>query len=102
MDKFLLDVPEHNYFWVVSGTRLKNLVELADALESMTDEVFSCHANESKNDFANWIKECIQDAALAEALLTAKSKKDTIKKVKDRITEIKKPKKAAAKPKKKR
>ena len=93
MKLFLQDVPENNYFWVASGIKLKNLVDLADALESMTDDVFNCHVNDSKNDFSCWIKDCIKDIVLAEALLAAKSKKDTVKKIKDRINEIKKPKK---------
>ncbi|MDD5774158.1 MAG: DUF5752 family protein [bacterium] len=100
MEKFLQDVPEHNYFWVLSGLKLKNLVELAGALETMTDEVFNYHVNESKNDFACWIKECIKDTALAEALLATKSKKDIAKKVKDRVAEIQKPKAEIQKPKK--
>lgn len=102
MEKFLQNVPDCNYFVVVSGTKLKNLTELADALESMTDEIFNYHVNETKNDFACWIKECIRDISLAETLLITKSKRDTAKKVRDRVSEIQKPKKTFFPPKKKR
>ncbi len=94
MEKFLQNVPECNYFLVMSGVKLKNLAELADALETMTDEVFHYHVNEAKNDFACWIKECIQDISLAQDMLAAKSKKDTTRKVRDRVDQIRKPKKA--------
>ncbi|MEW6086753.1 MAG: DUF5752 family protein [bacterium] len=102
MEKFLQDVPEQNYFWVLSGLKLKNLIELSDALDSMTDEVFNYHVNENKNDFACWIKECIKDLELADTLFTTKSKKDTVKKVRERVIQIQKSKKSAPIQKKKR
>lgn len=102
MEKFLQNVPECNYFVVVSGAKLKSMAELADALESMTDEIFGYHVNETKNDFARWIKECIRDISLAESLLTTRSKRDAAKKVRDRVSEIQKPKKTFFPPKRKK
>lgn len=44
---------------------MKNLRELADALENMPDDIFRFHVNEMKNDFAAWIRDVIKEDKLA-------------------------------------
>ncbi|MFT4303846.1 MAG: DUF5752 family protein [Candidatus Woesearchaeota archaeon] len=68
------EVPEKYHFYLNDGRRLKDLYELIDALDSMSDEVFKYHVNESKNDFSNWIKEVMDDQTLAEDLKEVESK----------------------------
>ena len=65
--------PEY-YFFLADGRPLKNLLELADALEEMTDEIFQHHVNEHKNDFAKWASEVFNDEELALKLGHAKSR----------------------------
>lgn len=59
-------------FWTTDGEILSNLVELRDALERMSTEVFSYHVTKDKNDFADWIGEVLADHELAKSIRTAK------------------------------
>ena len=72
--KILGEAPEEHHFVVADGKKLKNIIDLADALETMTEEVFSFHANEYKNDFSSWVKDIFNEHALAEDLKKAKNK----------------------------
>ena len=51
--------------------------ELADALETMSEEIFAHHANEFRNDFSNWIKDVFYDHSLAEDISRAKNRLET-------------------------
>jgi len=62
--------PEH-YFMVVDGSVIKDLKELASALDKMSDDSFYYHVNEWKNDFYNWTKNVFKELELAEKLLEA-------------------------------
>ena len=59
--------PDH-FFMMVDGSTLKSLKDLLDAFETMSDDVFYYHVNEERNDFANWIRDCIGEVELAENL----------------------------------
>ncbi|MBI4650246.1 hypothetical protein HY745_02965 [Candidatus Desantisbacteria bacterium] len=96
---FLNDVPEHHTFWFANGIRVKNLEELANILEKIEDHIFYHHVNDAKNDLSNWIRDCIGDMILVEAINPIKSKKEIAVKVKERVKELrsnKKSKKPAA------
>ncbi len=67
---------EEKAFIVSDGSRIHDLKELADALESMHQDTFRFHANESKNDFAAWAKDVFSEHQLAEKLSGANSKSD--------------------------
>ena len=62
------EAPEGKRFVLHDGRILKNLKELAEALEHMSEEVFRHHANPSKNDFSNWIAGVLHEKELAEEL----------------------------------
>ncbi len=66
--KRFVEAPEGKKFVLKDGRILKDLKELADALEHMSDDVFSHHVNESKNDFGNWTKDVLLEKELAEDL----------------------------------
>ncbi len=66
--KFVADVPEQYAFWCVDGRVLKNMQELKQALETMSDETYAYHANAEKNDFAKWVRDIISDEQLAKDL----------------------------------
>lgn len=72
--KLLGEAPEEHHFIVADGKKLKNIIDLADALETMTEEIFAFHANEFKNDFSSWVKDIFQEHTLAEDLRKAKNK----------------------------
>ncbi len=67
-DARLADVPLDKVFWSSDGRVLKNLPELETALREMSDETYLYHANESKNDFAEWVNNVIGDDKLARDL----------------------------------
>lgn len=75
--KVLGEAPVEHHFVVADGRKLKNIIELADALETMSEEIFNHHANEFKNDFSNWVKDVFYDHSLAEDISRAKNRLET-------------------------
>ena len=75
--KVLGEAPVEHHFVVADGRKLKNIIELADALETMSEEIFRHHANEYKNDFSNWVKDVFYDHSLAEDISRAKDRLET-------------------------
>jgi len=65
-----------NYFILATGVPLKNLKELANALEHMNDWVFRHHVNEYRNDFADWVKNVLNENELSEELCKTQTSKD--------------------------
>ncbi len=63
-----IEAPEGKRFLLSDGRILKDVKELADALEHMSDDVFRHHVNESRNDFSNWTRDILQEKELAEDL----------------------------------
>lgn len=88
--KFLSDAPSEQSFWVNNGPVLKNLEELSNALQQMNDDTYCYHANSEKNDFSKWVEDVIGDHQLANALLTSKNKKSSVKKIRNRMNSLKK------------
>jgi len=72
--KVLGEAPEEHHFVVADGRKLKNIIELADALETMSEEIFSHHVNDFKNDFSTWVKDVFYDHSLAEDMSRAKNR----------------------------
>jgi len=101
----LANVNPDNCFWLANGGSLSNLEDLKKSMKSLDDWIFSHHVNKERNDFANWIADCVGDKELARSLKRVKSKKGTLDKVSKRITQLKRLAKAkpevAKKPKKK-
>lgn len=79
------DVPDEKRFWCCDGRVFKNLSELGTALSDMSDDVFSYHCNESRKDFATWVRDVIGDSKLARDLSGSKSPSQAARRVADRI-----------------
>ena len=75
--KVLGEAPVEQHFVVADGRKLKNIIELADALETMSEEIFRYHANEFRNDFSTWVKDVFYDHSLAEDISRAKDRLET-------------------------
>lgn len=88
--KFLADVPQDKVFWCTDGRIFKNMQDLKDALESMTEETYPCHANPEKNDFARWVRDVIEDEQLAKDLEKATSRARAARYVSSRVSILKK------------
>jgi hypothetical protein len=97
----LADVPEDYVFWCCDGRTMRSMQELAEALNTMTDEVFAYHANQQKNDFSTWVSDIIRDEDLAADLRQAASRSAAAVIVTQRVTalsdSLKPPKKAPRK-----
>ncbi|MBI2666651.1 hypothetical protein HYX13_03505 [Candidatus Woesearchaeota archaeon] len=81
-------VSSHNQFWVADGRSLKNLEELAGALQDMDETTFRQHVNAHKNDFHSWVRDVHQDKKLAGTLLKIKQKEHTFHAIQKRIQEL--------------
>lgn len=75
----IIDVAPESVFWLNGGEALKNLIELRDALENMSEEQFDFHTKRDGNDFANWIDGVIGHENLAKEIKKAKTKDASLK-----------------------
>jgi len=85
-ERRLSDVPEEHAFWCCDGRKLRNLVELREALDSMTDETFTYHSNGEKHDFSKWVNDIIGDDKLARDLAKSPDRVKASKKVAERLS----------------
>jgi len=60
-------IPE-KHFMAVDGSSIKSLKQLADALLTMSDDVFYYHVTQDRNDFATWVHDVFGEKELAEEL----------------------------------
>jgi glycosidase len=84
----LQDVAQDKLFWCHDGRLLKNLDELAAALQEMSDETYQHHVTGEKNDFSNWVWDVIGDATLAVELQRAISHNTAAEVVKTRLAQL--------------
>ena len=82
------DVQPQYHFWVCDGKVLKNIQELQSALKQMSNETYSYHANNEKNDFANWVNDILGNADLAQKLRSARSEQEAAKAVGNTIKAV--------------
>lgn len=73
------NAPESKCFWVNNGPVIKNLEELAQALQTMTDEQFSYHTERGQNDFANWVHEVLAIPECANRIRRAQTRAGLIR-----------------------
>ena len=88
--KVLSDCKPSDAFWVCTGEVVRNLYELARAVEAMGLDPFVYHVNDDnkKNDFARWIKEVLDDEELSRRLQKVKIKSMYAEIIRDRIAEL--------------
>jgi len=84
-ERLLKDSPHEKAFKLHMGIDIRNLRELAEALDIMADDAFKHHVNESKNDFASWIRHVVGDEELAKSVEKSKARKSILEKVRDRV-----------------
>jgi transketolase len=61
-------------FRLHGGGVIKSVPELAKALLEMSNETFSHHCNDHKNDFSNWVKEVFKEPHLAQQMEKSKTR----------------------------
>lgn len=85
--KIIGDVDSENGFLLDDGKIFSNLGDLKEGMKEMSDEIFFHHTGEGRNDFSNWIYECIGDARLADGIINL-DKGSVLKKIRSRISYI--------------
>ena len=70
-----------------NGSSISDINGLWNSLGEMDDGTFRSYVNDEKNDFANWVKDVLNDNELAEKLFATKDKGESLKAVEDRIRE---------------
>ena len=83
------DVPPGKEFYVRDGRALRNLQDLNAALDNMSDDTFSYHANNEKSDFRNWVRDVIGDDKLAKDLEKAPNRTQASRSAASRIEWLK-------------
>ena len=86
----LMDISEDKRFFAADGNTYKNLYELYQALDRMTQEVFDSHVTAYKNDFSKWIRDVFLDFKLAEDLGNAAMPRKAAEIIKKRISYLEK------------
>jgi len=88
MNNLLRNLSQENYFYLANGSVIRGLAELDMALQNIDDNTYGHHANNEKNDFANWIRDAIGDSELSGRLRLGIAKKDMQIEVLRRIVEL--------------
>ena len=86
--KNLEKVSETVVFWCNDGQVFRDMQELMDGLDKMSDATFAYHLNDIKNDFSCWVMDIIGDEKLAQDLKTVKNREQAKNKVKQRYIEL--------------
>lgn len=80
-----VDVEPEKFFWLSDGRILKNLKELALALETMDETVWNYHVTAEKNDFANWIENVFGQYQLGASIRKVKSPRIAAKRLQGKL-----------------
>jgi hypothetical protein len=86
--KILAKVIAAKAFRCNDGQVFRDLKGLAEGLERMSDETFSFHCNDNKNDFSIWVLEVVGDDDLAKKLKAPQNRQQAQKQVKQRYDEL--------------
>lgn len=72
--KKLITVSGGQCFWLHNGPSLSNLKDLHAIIPKMTQDQFTYHANDQKNDFAAWVEFVLMDPECAHNLKKCSNK----------------------------
>ena len=86
--KKLEKVSEAVVFWCNDGQVFRDMEELMDGFDRMSDTTFNYHLNDIKNDFSCWVMDIIGDEKLAQDLKTVKNREQAKKKVEQRYIDL--------------
>ena len=67
-----------NYFYLSNGRTLKSIGELRHELKSMSEDVYTKHVCEDRNDFADWVQNIFQQKDLADDMRKLSSREEMI------------------------
>lgn len=88
--RVLSDTSGDRCFFCHDGCVARNLYQLAECLDHITEESFRYHVTPMKNDFSNWIRDVFGDDKLANDLFTCTDRTEAAKIVNSRIAWLQK------------
>ena len=88
--RVLADVTDDHRFFCQDGFICKDLAGLSECLSHISQQVYSYHVSDNKNDFSNWIQDILGDKTLADTLLGIKKPAEAAKIVSERIAWLRK------------
>ena len=84
----MINAPFEKEFVFHDGKRAKNILELYEILERLSDQDFVSFVNSYKNDFANWVEAVLLDKGFAQKLRMSISKEQTKNLFEHRLKEL--------------
>ncbi len=69
--------PEEYHFVLADGRKLRDMLELVEGLEHMSDDIYRHHVNETRNDFSTWLRDVFNEDELADEIAKINNKVDT-------------------------
>jgi hypothetical protein len=84
-ERLLDNAVDDHVFRCHDGRIMKSMQELRDALNMMSEETYTYHANVEKNDFSKWVREIIGDQKLANDLVKSTGRIQATKAVTNRL-----------------
>jgi hypothetical protein len=82
------ELPPEHFFYLKNGKPVKSLQELIKALRVIDDETFKHHVNDTRNDFANWLRDILKKEDLADQVRSKKVKEELLKILTQHVKEI--------------
>lgn len=83
--KYLVIATGSQVFWLKNGEILTNLLDLHESLNTMDDDLFSYHANNDYNHFADWVEHILEDSECAKKIRSATNREQTVKHVRSHL-----------------
>lgn len=66
------DAAQEKAFFAIDGSVYKNVKDMSDSFDRMSDDTFYYHVGESRNDFAAWARDVLNSHSLADELSRSK------------------------------
>lgn len=88
--RVLGDTSGDKCFFCRDGCISRNLYQLAECLDHITEDSYRHHTTEVRNDFSNWVRDVFGDDKLANDLGRCSNNAEASKTVRDRIAWLQK------------
>lgn len=75
-----MKAPKGSEFHFSDGKSVASVSDLVSHIKEISPEQFSMYLNEGKNDFYNWLHDCV-DKHVAEDVKTARSQREIIERL---------------------
>lgn len=88
-DNTLMEVPADMAFRVCRGDVVNNIRDLANCVESLSEEEFKAHVNEEENHVAEWVHHALKNEGLANDLkldVNHESQEHFVKTIRDHVS----------------